>query len=52
MADRFGLLRKLAFTLFAVKHVDMCRNFKKYLQSNVLYTIFYAKSMELVPIYL
>jgi hypothetical protein len=32
--------------------VDMCRNFKKNLQSNVAYTIFYAKSMELVRIYL
>jgi hypothetical protein len=45
-------LEKLAITLFAIKHIDMRRNFKKYLQSNVLYTIFYAKSMELVPIYL
>jgi hypothetical protein len=45
-------LEEIGFILFAIKHVDMCRNFKKYLQSNVLYTIFYAKSMELVPIYL
>ena len=59
MADQFGLSpltialdANLAFILFAIKHVDTCRIFKKYLQSNEAYTIFYAKSMELVRIYL